>query len=275
MAIFSNKNQSKNRFFRKLWLDKILIIIFGILIILAFNFFQKEIKTFFYTISSPIQKSLWQTGDVISDFFGGMVKTKDQNKENEELRLKIQELSGEKAELKDLEQENKILREALRIGLQKDFKLSLAEVISKDISQDFVLINKGSRDGILKDMPAITQQKVLCGKVSEVYEKFSRVMLLSDKKNSFDVKIMDKEIYGLIKGEGNLRLFLDFIPQGEDLREGDLVVTTQLSKIFPKGLLVGQVKEVLKGDIESFQQAEIESTFKIKDGQILFIILDY
>lgn len=275
MAIFSNKNQSKNRFFRKLWLDKILIIIFGILIILAFNFFQKEIKTFFYTISSPIQKSLWQTGDVISDFFGGMVKTKDQNKENEELRLKIQELSGEKAELKDLEQENEILREALRIGLQKDFKLSLAEVISKDISQDFVLINKGSRDGILKDMPAITQQKVLCGKVSEVYEKFSRVMLLSDKKNSFDVKIMDKEIYGLIEGEGNLRLFLDFIPQGEDLREGDLVVTTQLSKIFPKGLLVGQVKEVLKGDIESFQQAEIESTFKIKDGQILFIILDY
>jgi len=161
--------------------------------------------------------------------------------------------------------------------LEKEFKLSLAEVVSKDISQDSILINKGSKDGIANNSPVITQQKTLVGKIGEVYENFSRVILISNKESSFDAKISDPEndISGVVNGKGNLQLFLDFVPQEKEIKEGDFIVTTSLGGIFPKGLLVGQIGKVLRSDIEPFQQAKIRPAFDIRELETVFIITDF
>jgi len=254
-----------------------IIIIIGLLLIFSLNFFQKEVKGFFYFISSPIQKTLWRAGDRVSDFFELITEIKNLKREKEELKLKIQELIAQNLSLKELEKENKVLREALGIGLEKEFKLSLAEVVSKDISQDSILINKGSKDGIANNSPVITQQKTLVGKIGEVYENFSRVILISNKESSFDAKISDPEndISGVVNGKGNLQLFLDFVPQEKEIKEGDFIVTTSLGGIFPKGLLVGQIGKVLRSDIEPFQQAKIRPAFDIRELETVFIITDF
>jgi len=254
-----------------------IIIIIGLLLIFSLNFFQKEVKGFFYFISSPIQKTLWRAGDRVSDFFELITEIKNLKREKEELKLKIQELIAQNLSLKELEKENKVLREALGIGLEKEFKLSLAEVVSKDISQDSILINKGSKDGITENCPVITQQKTLVGKIGEVYENFSRVILISNKESSFDAKISDPEndISGVVNGKGNLQLFLDFVPQEKEIKEGDFIVTTSLGGIFPKGLLVGQIGKVLRSDIEPFQQAKIRPAFDIRELETVFIITDF
>jgi len=254
-----------------------IIIIIGLLLIFSLNFFQKEVKSFFYFISSPIQKTLWRAGDRVSDFFELITEIKNLKREKEELKLKIQELIAQNLSLKELEKENKVLRESLEIGLEKEFKLSLAEVVSKDISQDSILINKGSKDGIANNSPVITQQKTLVGKIGEVYENFSRVILISNKESSFDAKISDPEndISGVVNGKGNLQLFLDFVPQEKEIKEGDFIVTTSLGGIFPKGLLVGQIGKVLRSDIEPFQQAKIRPAFDIRELETVFIITDF
>jgi len=196
-------------------------------------------------------------------------------KENEEFELKVQELLAENIALKESEVENETLREALEIGLQKEFRLSLAEVIGKDITGDSILVNKGSRDGFSKGMPAVTQQKVLLGRITEVYENFSRITLISNKESSFDAKIPDSDISGVVKGRGRLKLYLDLIPQDKQVKEGDLVISTQFGGIYPKGLLIGLVKEVQKSDIKPFQQIEILPFFDIKELERVFIIIDY
>jgi len=281
-----------------------IIIIIGLLLIFSLNFFQKEVKGFFYFISSPIQKTLWRAGDGVSDFFELITEIKNLKREadehsfidtlrcawaNEELKLKNQELISQIAQLVELKKENKVLREALEIGLEKEFKLSLAEVVSKDISQDSILINKGSKDGIANNSPVITQQKTLVGKIGEVYENFSRVILISNKESSFDAKILapyqtegfgagsdpENDISGVVNGKGNLQLFLDFVPQEKEIKEGDFIVTTSLGGIFPKGLLVGQIGKVLRSDIEPFQQAKIRPAFDIRELETVFIITDF
>ena len=269
-----------------------IIIIIGLLLIFSLNFFQKEVKGFFYFISSPIQRTFWRAGDRVSDFFELIAEIENLKREadehsfidtlrcawaNEELKLKNQELISQIAQLIELEKENKVLREALEIGLEKEFKLSLAEVVSKDISQDSILINKGSKDGIANNSPVITQQKTLVGKIGEVYENFSRVILISNKESSFDAKISDPEndISGVVNGKGNLQLFLDFVPQEKEIKEGDFIVTTSLGGIFPKGLLVGQIGKVLRSDIEPFQQAKIRPAFDIRELETVFIITDF
>jgi len=242
-----------------------------ILAIVLLNVFQKEVRNFFYCISSPVQKVLWKAGERSSGFLEGIIRTGNLKNKLDELSSKNQELLSQIIILQELEEENDILREALGIGLQKEFKLALTQVIGKDMSQDFLLIDKGVKDGISENMPVITQQKVLVGRIGETYDKFSKVMLISNKDSSFDAKVND--ISGIIKGQGNFKILFDLIPREKDLFQGDIVVTSALGGFFPGGLLIGEIKEVQKSDVEPFQQAEIESFFDISQTETLFIIL--
>ncbi len=260
---------------------KILIWVFiGILVIVLLNFFQKETRSFFYSISSPVQKVLFEAGSKTSDFLESIIRAGDLKNETNGFKLKNQELLSQVVALEDLKKENKILREALEIELQKDFKLVLSQIVGKDISQDFILINKGSKDDIFEGMPAVTQQRVLVGKISEVYENFSKVMLISNKDSSFNAKISasgkeEDNISGVVRGKGNSKVLFDLVPREDDIFEGDVVVTSALGRTFPKGLLVGKIKTIKKIDVEQFQQAEIEPFFDISDTENIFIILDF
>ena len=257
----------------KLKIGAIVVLLIAFFVVLNLTGFSKEIKNFFYLISSPIQKTLWRLGDKTADFFEIVSQIKNLKKENERLSLRVQELLAENSLLKELKRENEILREALGIGLAKEFKLSLAEVIGKDISQDSLIINKGSKDGLTSGLAVITPQKILVGKISQVYKNFSKVMLISNKKSVFSVKFQEKDIEGVVKGKGNFQLFLDLIPQNAEIEPGDDLVTVSLGGIFPAGLLVGEIKEIKKSDVTPFQQAEIKPAFDIKEIEKLFIII--
>lgn len=246
-----------------------------ILIIFLLNFYQKEVKNFFYKISEPIQKFLWRAGNRISDFFETITKINKLKKEADELLLKNQELLAENSSLQDLKKENEILREALNIGLEKEFKLSLTQVIGKDISQDFISINKGSEDGIAENMPVVTSQKVLLGRIKEVYKNYSKVMLISNKESFFNGKITGKEILGEVLGKGDFKMLFDLIPPEAEISEGDLVETSALGGIFPKGLLVGKIGKIQKSDVQSSHQAEIFPLFDLEKLEMVFVILKF
>jgi len=286
----------------KIVIISILLVVFFIVLNLT-NSAESGIKNFFYLISSPIQRVFLETGDNVSDFFGWILEVKIIKEENEKLSLQNQELLAENLLLKELKKENETLREALKIGLEKDFQLLLAKVIAKDISQDSILINKGLKDNISKGLPVITSQKVIIGRIGEVYDNFSEVILISNKESSFDAKISEKDsyppeegaslsagtprlptalpaeggapIYGVVKGKGNLELYLDLIPKDKEISEGDFVITSALGGIFPQGLLVGEIKKVKKTDIEPWQTAEIYPSFQLKELDNLFIISEF
>ena len=228
---------------------------------------------FFYSISSPFQKSFWQAGGKTAKFFKTIAEIKNLKKDNESLKLKNLEILAENSRLKELKMENEILRQALGIGLEKEFKLELAEIIGKDIPQDSLIINKGSNDGISKDLPVITEQKVLVGRVNEVYPNFSKVILISNPKSSLDAKISgQEEILGIAKGEGNFKVLFDMVLPEKEIREGDILVTSALGGTFPKGLLLGRIKKVRKTDVEPFQKAAVLPAFDIFRLEKVFVI---
>jgi rod shape-determining protein MreC len=253
----------------------IIVLIISFFFILNFTPFGKEVKNFFYLISSPIQKVFWKTGERISDFFEAIFRIENLKKENEELKLKIQTLEAENFALIELKKENELLREALGIGLKKEFKLTLSQVIGKDIAKDSILIDKGAKDGILENSPVISQQKVLIGKVNQVYRDFSKVLLISNPKISFDGKISDSQVFGRIQGKGNLKILFDLIPKEKEIKKGDLVVTSALGRIFPEGLVVGKISQIKKSDLKPFQEVQIQPAFDLGDLEKLFIITEW
>lgn len=266
---------------------KIIIAIFGILIIVSLGIFQDKVKNFFYLISLPPQKVFWKVGDNMSDFLESISKINNLKKENEELRRKIQKVTGENVGLRGMENENKILREALNAMPQNAFEFFISQIASRDIiNSDLILIKGGSEDGILEGMPVITPEKILVGKISKTYGNFSKVTLISNKDFSFNVKILKGEnpmpisssipdevgIYGLARGKGNFEIYLDKVLLSAELKEGDSIITASLGGTFPEGILVGEIRKVKKSDLEPFQQAEISPFFALKDLGTLFII---
>ncbi len=252
----------------------IILLVLMVAIFVVFNLtgFSKNIKDFFYSISAPFQKAFWGLGDNVSDFFGRMTEKEVSDEELNELNFKNQEFLAEIAGLQELKKENEFLRKALDVGLEKEFQLELAQVISKDISEDSILINRGAEDGIAEDFPVITAQKLLLGKIGKVYQNFSEVILISNKESSFDAEIREKEIYGMVKGKGGFEVSFDLVPKDKEISEGDLIVTSALGGVFPQGFLVGEIKGVRKSDVEQFQTAEIKPGFNLENLDYLFVI---
>jgi rod shape-determining protein MreC len=251
---------------------KILIFSLAILLILSLNFFQKEIKNFFYNISLPFQKFFWKIGEETGSFFKLVFKMKDLEKEKELLRLENQKLLAENLALRELKKENEFLKKVLEINSERKFKFIFTQIIEKEIGKETIKIEKGARDGISLGLPVITEGKVLIGKITKVYENFSKVTLLTNKNFSFNVKIGEREIYGVAKGGGNFKIFLEFLPLDQEIREGEIVVSTVLGGDFPENLLVGKIKKVQRSDISSFQEAEVLPAFKVEDLKYLLVI---
>ena len=256
-------------------------IVIGLFLLVVLYLFRlpavsSSVKNFFYLVSSPIQKTLWRAGAGVSNFFGGIGRLKGLSEENERLKSENQNLTSQLAQLQESVEENKSLREALSIQQETVYELLLVDVISRDISKDELVINKGKKDGVVSGMPVLTDHKALFGKVSEVYDQFSRVTIISSKNSSFDAEIHDdEEVAGVVKGRGNLTLMMDLLPKDKEYKEGDIVVTTSLGGVYPAGILVGRLGKVSKNDVEPSYQAEIRSAFSINETETLFVVTDY
>jgi len=251
---------------------RILIFLLIFLIFTSFFYFQNSLKNFLYLISSPIQKNLWVFGEKISNFFEGIFSSTKLKEENLKLKEENEKLIFENLSLKNQAKENEILKKALDIGLEKEFDLEFAKIVGKDISQDTILIDKGAKDGISENLPVISENKSILGKVIKVYKNFSKVQLISNPEMVFDVKIQNKGILGKAKGRGNQKISIEYLPLKENIQPGELVISAGQSGIFPEGLLVGKIEKVKKSDLEGFQEAEVSPFFNITDLEYLFII---
>lgn len=251
----------------------ILIVIASLFFIFALNFYRNSVRNFFYHISSPAQKILWSAGSEIHNFIISLASLRNYQEKIDNLTSENDKLLVRIAELKNVSKENDSLRKALDLGLNKEFKLDYAYIIGKSTAGDKIMIDRGSEDGIAENMAVMTEEKIAVGKISEVYKNFSKVSLISDKKSYFDAVIQDKDVSGMVKGEGNLKISFDLIPRDKELSRDDLAVTSSLGGIFPGGLLVGRVSNIKKNDVDPFQQVELTPFFDISKASSVFIII--
>ena len=253
-----------------------LILIGAIYLALNYTGLGKETKNTLFLASSPLQIFLWNQGQGINHFIDKLKGIDALEMEKSNLELENERLKAELADLLELRNENEDLRKALDIGLEKEFKITMADIISKDPLQDMIIINKGSDDGLSIGFPVITPEKTLIGKIEEVFPNFSRVILTSNKNNSLSARIdSEEEIIGVTKGEGNLKIIFDLIPHEKEIKKGSLVTTTSLGGVFPKGLLIGTIDSIDYSDVKPFQTAQINPDFDFKNLDSIFVITNF
>jgi rod shape-determining protein MreC len=259
----------------KKYLVIFLVLILGLVFLNVFPNISKFLGNFIFKIFSPIQKFFIKTGDKVVGFFEIILSIKDLGKENAELRQKNLGMESELTKLKEAERENEILREALNFS-QKNIPLyEIASVVGKEIQGggDWILIDKGSENGIEKGAVVISKGFSLVGKIIEVNSNFSKVLLITNSKSTVAALIENSRSEGLIqKTEGENKIFMDFIPKDENPEIGEKIITSGMDKIYPGGILIGKIESVDLSENQLFQKIIIAPATDFNKLEEVFVI---
>ena len=190
-------------------------------------------------------------GGFFSRVFNSIFSPDSLENENQDLREQIAIYESKINSLNELEQENQRLREMLNYIEEKpEYDYIVCRVIAKDPGYwfDSFTLNVGYNDGVEENDVVITPDG-LVGRVSEVGGSWCKVLAIIDSRISVSCIIERTRDNGIVQGglqlsdEGGL-CQMSFMAKDADLQPGDRVLTSGLGGVFPKGLLLGEVKEV-------------------------------
>ena len=162
---------------------------------------------------------------------------------------------------------------------QQQYTLLSAKVIKNSVSQrnNFITINKGSNDGILRDMAVISPDKGVVGFVLDVSPSFSTIRSLLNKETLISVIIKKNGAFGsLVWGDGNFDLrkaYVKEIPNHYKINLKDTIVTSGAGG-FPKGIMVGKVSKTQITTGDNFMTLEIDLFNDFGNLQYVYIIKD-
>jgi rod shape-determining protein MreC len=138
----------------------------------------------------------------------------------------------------------------------------------------YVIINRGSNDGILRGMPVVTDQG-LVGRVDAVIADAARVQLITDPASMVNVRLQNAQEEGALVGSATGDVVMQMIPQDATIEIGDLVLTSGLGGSYPPDLIVGQVVNIRSRDFDLFQQATVQPVVDFNRLQIVLVIVNF
>lgn len=238
-----------------------LSLIFAALLLYSINLRRQDHTTLFeravLSVAAPLHKGLDVTLARVSSWWEHYVWLVDAAQENTHLRAENLLLKAELENLEEIRLANERLRQLLEFKDDLTLTAVPARVIGADAStwSRTIIIDKGSRSGVREGMPVVTAAGVV-GRVIKTGMGESRVLLITDAASAVAALVRDSRTRGVVRGRGD-SLLLDFVLRQEDVKVGDRIVTSGTGGVFPKGLLVGEVTRVQRGDYGLFQSVEL------------------
>jgi rod shape-determining protein MreC len=198
----------------------------------------------------------------------------DLKKENSFFKDQTEKLEIENQLLREQSIENKRLRELLSFKKRFAYKILPAETIGRDPSSWFktILIDKGKKDGVMRGSGVITPKGVV-GKVINVSNNTSKVLLITDVNSSFDAVVKRSRERGVVEGYSENSCKLSYVLKTEDIKAGDVIVSSGLHNIYPKGVLIGAVSNIIKNKSGFFQFVEIRPSVNFSKLNEVLIVL--
>jgi rod shape-determining protein MreC len=150
------------------------------------------------------------------------------------------------------------LQKLLALKERVNYPTIAARVIARDQTSIIktILINKGTTHGLRVDLPVLSDQGVV-GRIVEASSHVSKILLLIDESSNIDALVQETRIQGILQGAGSLGYSLKYVSKAETVNVGNIVISSGLSGLFPKGLLLGSVKSVDKTDSGLFQKVDV------------------
>lgn len=231
-------------------------------------------------IFTPIQKAFYKVGQAVENTITPIFRFKSIDRENKELKLEVEKLQKEVVQYKLMEDELIELKE-LSKALEYtsgygQISYTAASVSAKDPGNWFntFTIDKGSKHGIKKEDPVLNGSGLI-GRVYEVGDNWAKIITIIDNKSSVSFEVLrNNEYIGVIRGSVQADLSGYLIDPQAEVLVGDKLITSGLST-YPKGILIGEVKEVVKKKDELLKTIIVEPVVNFKKiDKVLVIVSD-
>jgi len=237
----------------------------------------QQVEAYGSRLLEPIQATVSGLFGEVEDVTSVIRRMTELSRQNDQYRDEIDRLQSEIASLRELEVENRDLRNLL--GLKQrtgNGELLPARVINHDPSPfvQAITLDRGTDDGVREGMTIITWRGVV-GRVSRVSPTSSKVLLITDTSSSISGRIQSSEsrVTGIIKGRPDGKLLMQRIPQEETLQARETVVTSDFGGLMPEGLVIGEIVEIRRRDVDVLQEAVIEPSADMKRLERLYVLL--
>ena len=261
----------------------IFIIIFILVVLLSGLVATKKIKVSFLetpvnTVLAPFEKAVSFVSFKINNALFSVSDFISVYQKNQVLREENTNLKEQLLALNEVSAENNRLNQMLNYQKQnKQHDLVISRVIGRDPGSwtNVIIINRGSDDGISKNM-AVINENGLIGNITEVYSNCSKVQLITDPRSAVGALVQREQsrIAAILEGNSTnpLNPTMVNLANDADIVVGDKIITSGFGGIYPKGILIGEVIEIIKDDAGFLKNAKIAPAVNLNKLEEVFII---
>ncbi|MCS7039047.1 MAG: rod shape-determining protein MreC [Caldilineales bacterium] len=239
------------------------------------------VESIFQTALRPVSVALTEARLAVSGLTQTARDLQTLRQRNRELEALVERLTVENLQLSEMATENATLRAFFRFAQANPaFDLRGGQVIARALGVgaspyvQVVSIDLGSRHGLRQGMPVVTDRG-LVGRVTQVFAVSAEVLLLTDPTSAVNVMTQASRAPGMLRGRVGQLPIMDFIPMTAEIAIGEIVMTSGLGGGFPKGIIVGQVVEVLRNDNQAFQQAVVQPTVDFDRLELVLVMTNF
>jgi rod shape-determining protein MreC len=207
---------------------------------------------------APFQKVVTNSLRFVSEIWGHYFFLVSVAKENDNLKQALNQATEKINELSEIEISNRRLRNLLNFRKTVSHVMLSAEVIGRDPSPWFktIIIDKGKADSIEKGFAVVVPEGIV-GQIIHASYHYSKVLLIIDSNSAVDALVQNTRARGVIKGEPTGFCFFDYVLRKHEINVGDTVVSSGLDGVYPKGLRIGYVSEVVRRNSDIFQEITV------------------
>jgi rod shape-determining protein MreC len=197
---------------------------------------------------AEVQRGTMAMVDGMRNFWSGYIALRQVHAENDALKHEVQTLQVRLQQEHAEAQRTDNLRQLLELRERANLDTTAADVIAAAASPEFrtVTIDKGTNEGLAADMAVISPAGVV-GRVILPAGRASKVQLLIDRNAAAGALIERTRVQGVVEGFGDGSLRMEYVPGSSDVKPGDLVVTSGIDGIYPKGFVIGTIEQVGAG----------------------------
>ncbi len=231
--------------------------------------------TMFKDASCKLEQVMSAPFSRLAAVWDSYVDLRSVREENKILKVQVARLREEIAGYREAVIENRRLRQLLKIKKHLPDKSLLAHIVGCDLAQwkAVVTIDMGRKDGIMPDMPVLSTGGVI-GRVIETGMSFSRVMLINDYQSRIAAIVQRNRARGILAGQGRSGCSLEYIEKGVDVEPGDIIITSGMDAMFPKGLLLGKVISVkTTNQSKLFQEIRVKPFSDVNTVEEVLVLL--
>ena len=262
---------------KKNWQKIVAILIISGVIFLALSGFLTQSLS--GLIDPIIQAQKWTAERIqtVYEFFTIPRDVTQLRAENQALQEQVSLLQTEIIQLQQDLKEADILYSLLGFARGRPEETYIAAaVIGVDPSPflQYILIDKGSDDGIAYNMPVVTE-KGLVGRISAVTASAARVQLITDAGSLVNAHVVEADADGVVRGSVTADLTIEMVSPEAELQAGQIVQTSGLGGNFPAEVVIGQILNVNKLENELFQSASIQPAEDFSNLQAVLVVANF